>query len=417
MSIAVGRRVRRLGGRLIRRLRLLPEGEPDGLGDDEALLGGTLPFSVMVYFPDTMTNLYQLQQWYGPLRRLDGEHRVGVVCLDSRTAAAVRAQTPFPVICAARSATLDDLVSRSTVSLALYVNHNVRNLQCLRFASMFHAYLGHGESDKVASTSNQVKAYDFVLVAGAAGRERLRRTLLHYDVDAHVRLVGRPPLDQPATAGPTAADRRPTVLYAPTWEGAQPSMAYSSVRSHGHQLLTSLLADGGLRVVYRPHPRTGANRPDFAIADAELRELISTSARTDPGAEHRVDTAPSWNPLAEPADVLVSDISAVASDWLVTGKPLVVTRPLSPAAYIDSDTLLDHLPSLPASAAGRAAEVVHAALADQVASQRRALTDYTLGDVTPGASTQRFLSVCSDLIRQRDLEVSARAARNLGGGS
>ena len=87
MSPSLARRVRRTGGRLIRRLGLLPDGDPDGLGDDDALRGQSLPFAVLVYFPDTARNLYQLRQWYEPLLALDAQHRVGIVCLDSRTAA------------------------------------------------------------------------------------------------------------------------------------------------------------------------------------------------------------------------------------------------------------------------------------------------------------------------------------------
>ncbi len=45
----------------------------------------------MVYFPDTRVNLYQLRQWYGPLRALDERHPVVIVLQDSRAARLVRA--------------------------------------------------------------------------------------------------------------------------------------------------------------------------------------------------------------------------------------------------------------------------------------------------------------------------------------
>ena len=197
------------------------------------------------------------------------------------------------MVCAGRIGTLEDMVSRSDVALALYVNHNTRNLHPLRFPTMLHAYLGHGESDKAASASNQVKAYDFVLLPGEVGKERLRRNLMRYDVDAHVRLVGRPQLDGPddhaatATGSPSAGQARPTVLYAPTWEGAQPSMAYSSVVSHGAPLLRSLLESRRYRVVYRPHPRTGANRAEYARADAALRDARAAHSEDDAAGPSR----------------------------------------------------------------------------------------------------------------------------------
>ena len=455
--------LRRTGGGLIRRWGLLPAGDPDGLGDDETLRGQSLPMTVLVYFPDTVNNLYQLRQWYGPLLELDRRHRVGVVCQDSRTARAVRAECALPVVCCGRIATLEDMVSRSDVALALYVNHNVRNLLPLRFTGMLHAYLGHGESDKVSSASNQVKAYDFVLVAGDAGRDRLRRNLMRYDVDRHVRTVGRPQLDcadppadgtsaaspfaaSPFAASPFAASPfgdtgdRPTVLYAPTWEGAQPSMAYSSVVSHGPALLRSLLDAGTYRVVYRPHSRTGANDHRYSAADQELRAVIGRYRSTDPEARHAVDLSPAWSAHRDPADVLISDISAVAADWMATGRPIIVTVPVSADASVDGDTVLTAVPGLLAADAAGAAEMVGRELADSgtaggasagsataagatagsatagSAARRAEWIRYTMGDTTPGASMARFLRVCDDLVELRGTELASLGAGRPGAG-
>lgn len=393
---------------------MLPEGDPDGLGDDEALRGQRLPFRVMVFFPDTVRNVYQLRQWYQPLRRLDEREPVGIVCMDSRTAALLRDEAGLPVVCVGRVATLDDLVSRSDVALALYVNHNIRNLHPLRFPTMLHAYLGHGESDKAASSSNQVKAYDFVLVAGEAGRDRLRRNLMRYDVDMHVRLVGRPQLDGGQVAVTAHRAGRPTVLYAPTWEGAQPSMAYSSVRSHGEALLRSLLADASLRVVYRPHPRLGANDATFAAADERLRAMVRSAAREHPDAGHAVDLSPTWDARADAADILVADLSAVATDWMTTGRPVVVTVPADPSAFVDSDSILTAVPNLPADRAADAADVVRAELAGGDPARRQAWVQRALGDVRPGAATEAFLAVCGEMITMRDTEVAARSSRLAG---
>jgi len=423
VNVRLRGRVRRLGGRLIRRLGLLPEGDPDGLGDDEALRGQSLPFTVMLYFPDTTTNLYQLRQWYGVLGRLDSRHRVGIVCLDSRSAATIRAECDLPVVCSGRIGTLEDLVSRSEVALALYVSHNIRNLHPLRFPTMLHAYLGHGESDKAASASNQVKAYDVILVPGAAGRDRLQRNLMCYDAAAHVRLVGRPQLDVPAAGQPAASQpvagqagsgRRPMVRYAPTWEGGQPSMAYSSVVSHGEALLRSLLESGRYDVVYRPHPRTGANRAEFAAADQRLRALVRQHRERDPQARHAVDLAPGWDFRTDEADLLICDISAVAGDWMTTGKPIVVTIPESPQAFLDADTVLGAVAGLRAAAAGDVAGLVAGELAGGDPARRAAWVEHAMGDTTPGAALARFLDVCDELIELRDRELAARTTRLAG---
>lgn len=421
MNLGIARRIRHLGGRLIRRWGLLPAGDPDGLGDDDLLRGQSLPFSIMVFFADTRENLYQLQQWYGPLLQLNRRHRVGVVCLDSRTAAMIRAECDLPVVCCGRIGVLEELVFRSDVSLCLYVNHNVRNLHPLRFLKMVHVYLGHGESDKAASASNQVKAYDFVLVAGDAGRERLSRNLMLYDADKHVRTIGRPQLDD-SSALPgdseqrraSARDGRPAVVYAPTWEGGQPSMAYSSVVSHGEAILRSLLESGEFRVTYRPHPRTGANRAEYAEASQRLQALVLSYAKTDPAGGHDVDLRSVWNPRRSNADLLIADVSAVAGDWMTTGRPLLVTVPASPDAFLDADNLLNTVPGLRADEADHTADVVRRELAGGDTSRRRSWVAHTMGDISDGASMTRFLTVCGELVELRDRELAARATRWAG---
>jgi hypothetical protein len=285
-------RTRRAAGRLIRASGLLPGGQPNGLADDALVAqwaSGQCPrIEVMAYFADPPTNMYQLRQWYGPLRVLDAEHPTVVVCMDSRTSALVREESGLPALSIGRSAALERLVSANGIGLALYVNHNVSNFDPLRFPTVCHAYLGHGESDKAASVSNQIKAYDYVLVAGQAGIDRLRRNLMHYDADRHAVAIGRPPLDVAGNGRrpPTRAARR-TVVYAPTWEGAQPSMGYGSIASHGAALLRSLIAAGD-RVIYRPHPRAGANDAAYAAADRALRAIVHAAQGAEPAARHRV---------------------------------------------------------------------------------------------------------------------------------
>lgn len=162
----VSRRIRTIGGQLFRRVGLLPAGTPNGLGQDKKLLGGgTLPHSVMVFFPDPPGSLHQMGQWYEPLRRLDERHRVVVVAMDSRTARAIRRDSGLDTIVVARYATMDDLLSRSDVKVALYVNDNHENFSNLRFNSMVHARLVARRSGP-PDLDNRAKAYDFCLIAG-----------------------------------------------------------------------------------------------------------------------------------------------------------------------------------------------------------------------------------------------------------
>src|SRR5699024_12182622 len=117
-----------------------------------------------------------------------------------------------------------------------------------------------------------------------------------------------------------------------TWEGDRPSGAYGSVLSHGRQIVESLLGSTTHRLIYRPHPRTGANSASAGQEDQHLRQLVEQAAQQDPEAGHRVDTAPHFGPQMYEADIMITDISAVAVAFLVTATPLIVPRPASQAA-------------------------------------------------------------------------------------
>ena len=113
---------------------------PTAIGDENCSRHGSTQ-TVMVYFPDTRVNLYQLRQWYDPLLALDERHPVMSCC---RTRAPRDGRTRgvgLPAIMIAHYGRLDDLLSRSEVKLALYVNHNPQNFAALRFTSLAHVYL------------------------------------------------------------------------------------------------------------------------------------------------------------------------------------------------------------------------------------------------------------------------------------
>jgi len=177
------------------------------------------------------------------------------------------------------------------------------------------------------------------------------------------------------------------VLYAPTWEGDRPSVAYGSLVSHGVEVVEALVADPSVRVVYRPHPRTGLSSAAHAEADRAVRAVLARD-----GDRHLVDTGPyGWQWAF--ADACVTDLSSVAYDWLATGKPLVVTEPASSDAYRPASRLLDELPLLPSFAAGLVLEVLRERGLGAVAATDPLLADlsaYYFGETADNASTRRF---------------------------
>lgn len=365
-----------------------------GFGDEAARQGTVPDAGVAVYFCTGPENLFQLEQWRLPLERLARTRPVFVVVDQPDTGRALLARTTLPVTFVQGSGALERLVAERDVRVVLYVNQVERNFRMLRFAAPVHVQLGHGESDKAYSVSNQHKAYDLTFVGGPAGRDRLGAALRGFDAAARTVGVGRPQLDHAYAGAPDwPDDGRLRVLYAPTWEGDRPSVAYGSLVSHGVAVVEALVSDPGVRVVYRPHPRTGLVSPRHAAADRAVRDLLARD-----GDRHLVDDGPyGWQWAF--ADACVTDVSSVAYDWLATGKPLVVTEPVAPDAFRPASRLLDELPLLPAAAASTALRVLRerglggSGGAGPLLGE---LARYYFGDTADGASTRRFEAAVED---------------------
>src|SRR5690606_31704974 len=144
------------------------------------------------------------------------------------------------------------------------------------------------------------------------------------------------------------ADGRPTVLYAPTWQGTFADTRVYSLPV-GEQIVAALLARGA-RVIFRAHPFNYRYPPAV-----ELIKQIQARLAADPGGGHV------WGPAAEEAmsvedccnapDAMSYDVSAVVSDYLQSDKPfaivsvgrtpeqLVQEAPAARAAYVLEDDL------------------------------------------------------------------------------
>jgi hypothetical protein len=343
--------------------------------------------AVAVFFATGPENLYQFEQWRLPLEELAGSRPVLVVVDRPDTGAALLRRTALPVTLARGSAALEVLVASRDVRVVLYLNQVEANFRMLRFAGPVHVQIGHGESDKASSVSNQHKAYDLVFVGGDAGRDRLGAALRGFDAGQRTRPVGRPQLDHDYPGAPDwAPGSGHRVLYAPTWEGDRPSIAYGSLASHGVAMVEALLAAGDVRVIYRPHPRTGQASAAHAAADRQIRALLQAR-----GSRHLVDRGPyGWQWSF--ADACITDVSAVAYDWLATAKPLVVTEPAATALRPRSP-LLERLPLLAPDQAGQVPYMLRGRGLGRpggAAGDLAELVGHYFGETADRASSRRF---------------------------
>jgi hypothetical protein len=367
---------------------------------------------IAVYFTDGPENLYQIDQWFEPLRRLHERHHVTVLSRNWEATRELLRRSPVPVHHAPDIDEVEAFLARQRVRAIFYVNQNQRNFAAMRFADPAHVFICHGESDKDYMSSNQLKAYDRVFVAGTAARERIVRKVI--DVDEFRLLeVGRPQVDVDFPGPPMPDDDRTVVLFAPTWEGDRASMRYGSVASHGRALVASLVATGRHRVIYRPHPRTGIVQRETAEAHVDVVRVLREANRRDPSAGHVIDLEGGFGWQLAAADVAVMDISAVAYDWLATAKPLLITRPADPRAQLPESGLVREMDLFDVADAGRAPELVDAAVAHPDEAHAALVRRY-FGDTTPGASMQRFLDASDTVVRERDEALAARAERTAG---
>lgn len=367
---------------------------------------GPLPrnrFRIAVYFADGPVNMYQMRQWYAPLRELAREWPVVVISRAIRGADALLRDDALPVAYAPTVRDVEQVLDEQDVRIVFYVNQNTRNFQMFRYGRRWHVFINHGESDKMYMTTNQFKAYDYAFVAGDAARARLSRTLWDYDLDRRTFAIGRPQADHYSGALPYTPDDRRVVLYAPTWEGDRPSAHYGSIVTHGEALVSALLATGRHRVVYRPHPRSGVVDPAYGAANARIVAALAAANAADPAAQHVHDTAPDLGWQLAAAEVAVVDISAMVYDRLAAGKPLLITRPVDPEALVDDTGYLAACEWLDAADSGDIVERADRVLDDPAAVERLDhWVRHYFGDTASGSSTRRFHDAVRVLMERWD---------------
>ncbi|HEX6076502.1 MAG TPA: CDP-glycerol glycerophosphotransferase family protein [Micromonosporaceae bacterium] len=343
----------------------------------------------LVHFSAPPGSEYQILMWLPYLDQI-GEPYV-VVLREAHALPAISAATDRPVVVAPSIANLEHMLVDS-MRTVFYVNNGMKNTHCVRFGHMTHVQVLHGDSDK-ASSYNPISAmYDRVYVAGQAGVDRYHKHGVRIPT-SQFRIVGRPQVaGVEITTQPITAVQQSTVLYAPTWTGNSSDVNYSSL-GIGEKILRGLLRRG-ITVILRPHPYT-TRIPVAAQQLAKLEAMLAAdAART--GRQHRWGKVSSADmsllDCINAADAMITDVSAVASDWLYSEKPFastdmqnegerfVETFPLSRAAYI-----VDHKGS-------NVDEVLDELLGtDPLASIRRDMKTYYLGDFPSDHYVDAFL--------------------------
>jgi len=290
-------------------------------------------------------NLYQLRQWLQPLERLSKHKSVKVIYSSNDVKQALKSSSVAGIQFDGQDE-LEEILYQLYPKTILYPNQNVRNFYALRFPRAIHVFVSHGESDKAYMSQNTIKRYDMYFAAGDAAKERIRSKVQHFDVDSRILEIGRPQsldvFEKPKDF--VVSDKR-RILYAPTWEGVTRATRYSSIASHGQELVQRLLETGLYQITYRPHPLSGSRDQEIKKANKQIKDLLASANRKDPSASHYIDKSTfGWQ--LDYHDLMISDISAIAYDWLSTGNPILLTKPTEKKAVVEDFPLTDKLHSI-----------------------------------------------------------------------
>ncbi|MFC2177101.1 CDP-glycerol glycerophosphotransferase family protein [Actinomycetota bacterium] len=319
------------------------------LGDHDAeVIAGFRAYDpeVLCYFNGHRRSLYAVNVW---LRTFEESGRRVALIFRHRDVESIETDR-LPGIVVSNDSLIEQLITPST-RVALYPANSTLNIHLLRDNRLSHVFIGHGDSDKAGSASPFSRAYDRIWVSGQAGIDRYDAAGV--EIPNHrFDVVGRPPLSPALRAieremaaaaagdegGPTerliaelaevdqGASAPTTILYAPTWEGYFEEANYCSLEAMGVDLVTAILEHfPAIRIIFKPHPMSGHRRPGVKSAADEIRALLSATEDYHPSPRiHPEVDLYDWFDLA---DLLVTDISSVLSDFMMWDRPTAVANP------------------------------------------------------------------------------------------
>jgi len=296
---------------------------------------------LFVFIDEDPGNLYQIKQWRQTLNRLNKEFAIGIL-YRSKLVEDVLADSELTLYKFKSERELIQVLDYLKPKVLLYPNQNVRNFFPLRFREAIHVFVSHGESDKAYMYQNTIKRYDLYFGAGQAAKKRIANNVWNYDVDKRIKLIGRPQLNDvnPLPYSPKLKhDYRWKILYAPTWEGVTRATRYSSIVSHANQMVHEFNKASDCMLAYRPHPLTGSREVKFKEANREIIDYIKNSSSV-----FFDDSDFGWH--LNYFDLLITDVSAVAYDWIATGKPILITLPEDREAKVQASPILETVRTL-----------------------------------------------------------------------
>lgn len=270
-----------------------------------------------LHIGDGVDAAFHVDLWYPYIASVDSG---AIIVIRSRMLfnRLLRTRPELPLVYAKNGYLAEQLVSNCPNLIAvLYVSNTGNTVHFLRFNHVSHVFVGHGDSEKAASSHKFFRAYDEVWTAGRAHIDRFRATGMNHD-GLGFRVVGRPTLRGLLNAQPD----QDSFLYLPTWEGFQAEQDYTSIRA-SEEFIPNVVDLTGLGATVKFHPWAGKRETAFHEVEARLGTV-----RTDQKAPIEVvERGELAADRMKSASFLIADISSVVSDFLPTGRPIFLFVP------------------------------------------------------------------------------------------
>ena len=406
-------------------------------------------YEVALYFAGGMGNLYQVEQWLGPLSILDSKKRITIIVRDKKVFTWLAKNTDLTVIYCLTIENLTNFYEENNFKCILYVNHGFKNFQSLIIGDALHVHINHGESDKSSTISNQSKAYDYIFIVAQAAYDKYRDNLIKVDMSKFIK-VGRPQLEHIVELEPfetnyiypiieekpiledessiekkdimveeqqtpiidvDAKSAKKIILYAPTWEATHDSMNFTSLNDYGLTLVSRLLENPNYYLLYKPHPNTGSRDSVAKRINNEIQKMINEHL------EGEIVIGGDINSLYAHVDLAIFDNSAVAIDYLQVDKPMIMTDMFYRLNGRNSKpVIIQGARMLSVQDAENIIEIVKEELElDTMQTARNSVKEYYLGNYNYGEkeSTQKFVNQVIDICLERDKLVESLKELNI----
>lgn len=247
----------------------------------------------------------QLEIWSGVLRKSNIRHAIFCKSLKGKEQKHAKLDN-VPIYGIKEGNDTKSIANFSkSVTTMLYMTDKNENFGYMRsYPNLIHVAAHHGDSDKHASYNRLLGAYDYLLVADKNSMNRYLSTNIQLTTD-HFLTIGNSVIDSVKFEQRSVIKN---ILYAPTFEGHNENVNYSSLK----RIFNEINNLNDYNLILRAHPGTGLRDKIYKDLVSEINLKVVDNFKKNKANQFN------WS------DVLICDISGILSEYIFTGKPIII---------------------------------------------------------------------------------------------